>query len=225
MGECSRNELSSSPAPVTVEPLVSTPLTRTFYFGRSTVGWVPTPKPKRKRKWKPKKKPRPGPWTPAEGYWTNEGRLTHQIKCMTTEQIHTVVVMSQEGKTQEEIAQEMGVNQASISRILARFKDTRGMAKSRLNGTAYTMVKRLLQAAEKAAEKGDATAALEVLDRLDVMPKKQPAPMSGKGETKVLVVVGAPPGSAASRAALEGLGFLTPEMPAIDVTSTPVLSE
>lgn len=130
----------------------------------------------------------------ARKYWTNQGRLMHKSRSLTTEQLVLAWTMYNQKKTQYEIAEALGVNQSTISRELARFPDTRELAKARMMGAADLMAQHVLRAADEAAKKGDATAALEVLDRTDVLPAKsrnQPQ----QGGAKIVVVVGTVPGA------------------------------
>ena len=128
------------------------------------------------------------------GMDTNQGRLLHRSKALTTEQVTLAWTLYNQKKTQSEIAEVLGVNQATISRELARFPDTREMAKARMNGALDLMVQHTLKAAANAAEKGDATAALEVLDRTDVLPAKARNAQQS-GAAKVTVIVGTVPGA------------------------------
>ena len=139
------------------------------------------------------------------GFYTNMGRLTQRIRCLTIEQTEEMVKLYNEGKTQLEIASLMGVNQASISRALAKFPDTRNIAKARMKGAADLMAQQIIKAAKKAAEEGDAGAALEVLDRLDVLAAKTKHTGSHTGETKVMVIVGTVPGTPLNVSALPEL--------------------
>lgn len=97
--------------------------------------------------------------------------------------------LAEEGKSQATIAELLGVNQSNVSRALAAFTDTRTIAKSRLNQAADRVAKDALVASAKAAKRGDAAPALEILDRLDVAPRKH---QDGSGGAKVMVVIGQP---------------------------------
>ena len=108
---------------------------------------------------------------------------------LSYEQVSLMLKLSSvEQKTQVEIAEIMGVSQPCVSRILTQFSDTTGIAKARLKGAAELMAERVIVASEVAAARGDASPALEVLDRIDALPKR----VSGStgGSAKVIVVVG-----------------------------------
>lgn len=111
---------------------------------------------------------------------------------MTTEQIELALKMESEGKKQVEIAAAMGVDQSSISRALAKFPDSRVTARRRMVAAADNAAIHVLTAMKEAADRGDGSVALEVLDRLDVLPSKKHT-AGGSGAPQVVVVVGAPP--------------------------------
>lgn len=98
-----------------------------------------------------------------------------------------LVVKLAETKPQTEIAKIVGVSQAQISRLLAQFADTRGLAKAHLRSAAQKVAEAAVEASSVAAKRGDGSVALELLDRLDVAPKKA---QGGHGSTQVMVVVG-----------------------------------
>lgn len=77
-----------------------------------------------------------------------------------------VLSLDKQGFTQTEIAQKLGVSQATISRILDRYVDTRELARLRLHNSAAALADRVIQEA-------DVEQSLEVLDRIDVVAKRQ----------------------------------------------------
>ena len=129
------------------------------------------------------------------GYFSNQGRLLHRITALTIDQIALMLTMRNAGQDQYAIAKALKVNQATISRSLAKFPDTRTIAKQRLIAHANAMATHVIMAAKTAAAEGDAGPALEVLDRLDVLSAKRQAPPA-VGGTRVLVVVGGTPEAA-----------------------------
>ena len=98
-----------------------------------------------------------------------------------------------QGKPQTEIAKIMGVTQSAVSRVLSKFPDTRKIARAMITASAVQMVHHTMKAAKIAADGGDATPALEVLDRLDVLSAKRSATPSTAG-SRVVVIVGGVPG-------------------------------
>ena len=111
---------------------------------------------------------------------------------MTEEQIEQALKLESEGKKQTEIAAIMGIHQSSISRALSKFPDSRVTARRRLIAAADNAAIHVLTAMKQAADRGDGAVALEVLDRLDVLPNKKHT-AGGSGAPQVVVVVGAPP--------------------------------
>jgi len=108
---------------------------------------------------------------------------------LSWEDVALAVTLDAGGKSQQEIATLLKVNQSSISKVLTKFKDTRQIAKIRLRASAELIASRILRATEVAAERGDAAAALEVLDRIDAVPKRQ----ERQSGNRVMVVVGGMP--------------------------------
>ena len=106
-----------------------------------------------------------------------------------------VLSLDKQGFTQTEIAQKLGVSQATISRILDRYVDTRELAKLRLHNSAASLAERVIQDA-------DVEQSLEVLDRIDVVVKRQ-GEGRNTGGVQVLVLQ-------------QGQGQLVP--PVIDIT-------
>jgi hypothetical protein len=118
---------------------------------------------------------------------------------MDAAQIETMLKMDNEGKTQAQIAEVIGVDASTVCRALAKFSDTRASARRRLIASADDAASHVLKAMKEAADRGDATAALEVLDRLDVLASKK---HTGGGSGPQVVVVGAPPNAAINTNAL-----------------------
>ena len=107
---------------------------------------------------------------------------------LTHAEIALVVGMAGEGKKQVEIAAFFKVSQPTISSILKKFGDSRAAAKARLHAEADNIALHAVTASMQAASHGDGSVSLELLDRLDVAPKKR----DPKGETgsKIMIVVG-----------------------------------
>ena len=77
-----------------------------------------------------------------------------------------ILTLDKQGVTQTLIAQQLGISQATVSRVLDRYVDTRELAKLRLNNSAASLVDRVI-------EDADVEQSLEVLDRIDVAAKRQ----------------------------------------------------
>ena len=110
------------------------------------------------------------------------GRLSY-------DEVSALLKLESSGKTQQEIADIFHISQSNVSRIVSQFKDTRILAKQRLHGAAEVMAERVIQAAEVASRRGDGSVALEVLDRVDALPKRS----DGGGGARVVVIVGNAP--------------------------------
>ena len=95
--------------------------------------------------------------------------------------------LANEGLTQTAIAQRLACSQATVSRTLKAFTDTRELAKRRLHGSADRLVRRVIA-------KADVEESLELLDRIDVAPKRQAS--AGQGVNIVIGMVGQPIGPA-----------------------------
>lgn len=104
-------------------------------------------------------------------------------------EIAAILRLSGIGKTQREIAEVIGVSQQSIQGVLSHFatEDTCISAKAHLRSKARVVAEAAVGASLKAASHGDGSVALEILDRLDVAPRRLDKASPG---TKVLVMVG-----------------------------------
>ena len=110
------------------------------------------------------------------------------------------------GKEQREIAQILHVSQPHISRLLQTFRDTRPMAKAKLNHAAEHIADAAVTAVDVAAAAGDAEPALELLDRLQVAARtRDVAPEA----TKIMIVVGQPTPAALPPALISALPVLS----------------
>lgn len=104
--------------------------------------------------------------------------------------------LSQAGKTQVQIAQVIGCNQSSVSRALQKLDDTRDLAKLRTHNAALLLAASAVDGAQRAARDGKPEAALELLDRLDVVARKQ----NDAGRAGMVQVIIGMPGSASGPA-------------------------
>jgi predicted transcriptional regulator len=77
-----------------------------------------------------------------------------------------ILTLDKQGQTQTAIAQQLGISQATVSRVLDKYIDTRELAKLRLHNSAATLAERVINEA-------DVEQSLEVLDRIDVVVKRQ----------------------------------------------------
>ena len=104
-----------------------------------------------------------------------------------------VLELSKHGLTQTAIAQQLGITQPTVSRILDKYVDTRTLAKLRLHNSAASLTERVIREA-------DVEQALEVLDRLEVAARRQNA----SGNTAVQVIVNMPGQTHSEPPMLEG---------------------
>ncbi len=91
-----------------------------------------------------------------------------------------ILQLANEGKSQTAIAQVLGCSQPTVSRVIHAFTDTREHAKRILHNGAAKL-------ATKVVDASDVDQALEVLDRLDVAPKRVAAAGAG-----VNILIGMP---------------------------------
>lgn len=126
---------------------------------------------------------------------------------LSWEDIALMVQMS-DHRTQAELATIFHVSEALVQQMLGKFADARPAARKRLHGAARQFAEDVIHASAVAAKRGDATPALEVLDRIDALPKRASGPHDG---AKVVVIVGGGTHPAS----------LVPTLPTIDVSEVP----
>lgn len=78
-----------------------------------------------------------------------------------------------EGLTQVAIATKVGCSQATVSRTLQDFSSTTHLAKLRANNQALKVAEAAIKGSIQAAHNGKPESALELLDRLDIAPKRR----------------------------------------------------
>lgn len=109
-----------------------------------------------------------------------------------TPQRQRILDLYREGHTGRQIARLLNISESRVSQHLKKAKlDTRVEAGVRLQQDAELIAQQAVEAVKVAATKGDATAALELLDRLDVAPSKR-RPAAPDAGPRVVVVVGNP---------------------------------
>jgi DNA-binding transcriptional regulator LsrR (DeoR family) len=89
-----------------------------------------------------------------------------------------ILKLAEAGKTQMEIAAIAQVSQSTVSRTIDELTDTRVVAKAILHNRAKFLAERVIKNA-------DVDQALEVLDRIDVAPKRRDEPSA----SQVMVIV------------------------------------
>jgi hypothetical protein len=92
-----------------------------------------------------------------------------------------IVEMAQTGATQEQIAAMVKCDQSTVSRTVAKYQDTRPLARKRLESEALNMVERLVTDAKPET-------ILKVLAKLDVV--RDDGDVGGGGDTNNYLVIG-----------------------------------
>ena len=98
-----------------------------------------------------------------------------------------LLVQASEKFTVRELADQFHVSKSLVSSVLNKFADSRPVARKKLHGAAQQFAEDVIHASTVAAARGDASPALEVLDRIDALPKRSRD--TGDG-AKVVVIVG-----------------------------------
>jgi DNA-binding MarR family transcriptional regulator len=87
-------------------------------------------------------------------------------KRLTQQQIGLILQLANAGRNQPQIAEQLGIDDSTVSRTLANFSDGRELARKRLEGGA-------LRLAETVIRTKDAATALKALGKLDVVREDQ----------------------------------------------------
>ena len=103
-------------------------------------------------------------------------------KHLTYPEIGLAIKLRDEGLTQEQIAQRLDRDQTTISDVLLNFTDTRPIAQLKLRNSAVRFAERVIQRA-------DVDQSLEMLDRLEVVPRRQ---VDHSKANQVNIVIGMP---------------------------------
>jgi predicted XRE-type DNA-binding protein len=119
---------------------------------------------------------------------TEGGELEEaSYKRLTAAQIALILQLSEQQKTQTEVANIIGVTQATVSRTLSKFRPTTHLAELRAKAAALPAVRALVDNMEAALRDGD-TKPVELVLELAGMRKKG----DDGTRTAVQVVVGMP---------------------------------
>jgi hypothetical protein len=115
---------------------------------------------------------------------TLEKRIADYAK-LSQADIALVLKLRDDGHTQTAIAEKVGCSQPTVCRILETFSSTVNLAKLRTNNKAQALAMAAVKGSIKAARDGKPEAALEILDRIDVINKRRDEPSS----SQVMVIV------------------------------------
>jgi DNA-binding MarR family transcriptional regulator len=117
-----------------------------------------------------------------------------QRRSLTHSEIALAVKLRHDGLTQEQIGQRLNRDQTTISALLQQFEDTRLLATAKARNRAVDVLDAALEGSIRAAKKGRPEHALEVVDRLEVLTKRQTESGRGNQVTIVIGMPGAPAG-------------------------------
>ena len=101
---------------------------------------------------------------------------------LTRAEINSVFALHKAGRNQAQIAETLGCNISTVSRWLDTLHDTTDQAKATARNAAQKLTERVIRDA-------DVDQSLEVLDRLDVLPRKERGAGAG---SQVNIVIGMP---------------------------------
>ena len=113
---------------------------------------------------------------------THEPKRSDGRRLSYTDQARMLELVD-EGVNQATIAEQFGCHQSTVSRLIARYDDTRSMAKRKLNAEAVVIA----DAVVERIKKGDAKTGLKLLGKLDVVREDNVEP-GGSGRTIVMGV-------------------------------------
>ena len=97
-----------------------------------------------------------------------------------------ILALKEKEASNREIAKALNIGSDTVARVLVEFADTRSTAKAYLKNKAEQIAHDAVKASSIAADAGKAEASLELLDRLDVAPKR----METTDHNKTLIIVG-----------------------------------
>ena len=119
-------------------------------------------------------------------------RSAEQIACHRKSRLNPldiayILKAAAEGHEQKTIADRLRCTQPSVSKVLRQYTPTDSLAKQFIRATALIVAKASVVAALKAARRGRGEECLEILDRLDVLPKRQVE--DGRARVQIAVMI------------------------------------
>jgi hypothetical protein len=97
-----------------------------------------------------------------------------------------ILALKEKEATNKEIAQALNIGPDTVARVLIEFTDSRAVAKAYLKSKADQIARDAVDASHIAAGSGKGEVSLELLDRLDVAPKR----LEDTNSNKTLIIVG-----------------------------------
>ena len=116
--------------------------------------------------------------------------------------------LAQAQHSQGDISRIVGCTQATVCRWLSRLHSTVPVAKARLQNSALAVTEAAIEGSILQARIGQPESALEVLDRTEVLPKRQTE--TGRG-SQVNIVIGMPGKPISDELAIDVSKALSPE--------------
>ena len=118
-------------------------------------------------------------------------RSAAQIACHRKSRLNPldiayILKSAAEGHEQKTIADRLRCTQPSVSKVLRQYTPTDSLAKQFIKSTALIVAKASVLAALKAARRGRGEECLDILDRLDVLPKRQE---DGRARVQIAVMM------------------------------------
>lgn len=123
--------------------------------------------------------------------------LPGRLRAGSIDAMDVALILSLKDKeaTNKEIAAALNVGVDTVARVLVEFADTRLVAKKFLQSKAETIAHHAVTASEISSNGGKGETALELLDRLDVAPKR----VEEAAGSKTLIIVGSADGKGLPR--------------------------
>ena len=112
---------------------------------------------------------------------------SHVKSRLNPQDIAYILHASAEGHVRKTIADRLHCTQLSVSKVLRQYTPTDSLAKQFTKGAALIVAKASVLAALKAARRGRGEECLEILDRLDVLPKRQVE--DGRARVQIAVMI------------------------------------
>ena len=107
---------------------------------------------------------------------------------LAPDDIDYILKAAGDGQNQRTIAAHLNCAQSSVFKVIRGFSPTEPLAKLFARANALNVAKSSIRAALKAARQGKGAQCLEILDRLEVLPKRE-AQISGQARVQIAVMM------------------------------------